>query len=40
MDAVARSLPALWRADKVHKKAAKVGFDWDSVDGAVDKLSE
>ena len=40
VDAVARSLPALWRAEKVQKKAAKVGFDWDSVDGAVDKLSE
>ena len=40
LDAVARSLPALWRAEKVQKKAAKVGFDWDSVDGAVDKLSE
>ena len=24
----------------MQKKAAKVGFDWDSVDGAVDKLSE
>lgn len=40
VDAVARSLPALWRAEKVQKNAAKVGFDWDSVDGAVDKLSE
>lgn len=40
VDAVACSLPALWRAEKVQKKAAKVGFDWDSVDGAVDKLSE
>ena len=40
LEAVARALPALWRAEKVQKKAAKVGFDWDSVDGAVDKLSE
>ena len=40
LDAVARSLPALWRAEKVQKKAAKVGFDWDDVSGAVDKLSE
>ena len=37
---MSRTLPALWRAEKVQKKAAKVGFDWDSVDGAVDKLSE
>lgn len=40
VDAVARSLPALWRAEKVQKKAAKVGFDWDNVSGAMDKLSE
>lgn len=40
VDAVARTLPALWRAEKVQKKAAKVGFDWDDVSGAVDKLSE
>ena len=40
VDAVARTLPALWRAEKVQKKAAKVGFDWPDVSGAVDKLSE
>ena len=40
VDAVARSLPALWRAEKVQKKAAKVGFDWDDVAPAMDKLSE
>ncbi len=40
LDSVARALPALWRAEKVQKKAAKVGFDWDDVSGAVDKLSE
>jgi len=40
VDAVARTLPALWRAEKVQKKAAKVGFDWHDVGGAVDKLSE
>ena len=40
MDSVARSLPALWRAEKIQKKAAKVGFDWESVDGALDKVAE
>lgn len=40
VDAVARTLPALWRAEKVQKKAAKVGFDWDHISGALDKLSE
>ena len=40
VDAVARSLPALWRAEKMKKKAAKTGFDWADVSGALDKLSE
>ena len=40
LEAVARSLPALWRAEKVQKKAKKAGFDWPEVSGALDKLSE
>ena len=40
LDSVARSLPALWRAEKVQKKAAKVGFDWPDVSGALDKIEE
>ena len=40
LNAVARSLPALWRAEKVQKKAAKAGFDWPDVTGALDKLTE
>ena len=28
MDDVARSLPALWRSEKMQNKARKVGFDW------------
>ena len=40
LDAVARTLPALWRAEKVQKKAAKVGFDWPDVSGAMEKVSE
>ena len=39
LEAVARSLPALWRAEKVQKKAKKAGFDWPDVSGALDKLS-
>ncbi|MBP1743390.1 MAG: nucleotide pyrophosphohydrolase [Firmicutes bacterium] len=37
---VAKSLPSLIRAEKVQKKAAKAGFDWDSVEGALDKVLE
>ena len=40
VDAVARSLPGLWRAEKVQKKAAKAGFDWPDIQGALEKLRE
>ena len=40
LDAVARSLPGLWRAEKIQKKAADAGFDWRDVSGALDKLDE
>ena len=40
MDSVARSLPALWRADKLQSKAAKTGFEFADVSGALDKLDE
>ena len=40
IEAVPHTLPALWRAEKVQKKTAKVGFDWPDVWGAMDKLAE
>lgn len=40
MLSIPREFPALMRADKVQKKASKVGFDWDSADGAFQKVSE
>ena len=40
LDSVARSLPGLIRAEKLQKKAAKVGFDWENVQGAFDKVNE
>jgi len=40
MDSVAKSLPALWRAEKVQKKAAKAGYDWPDASGAEDKIGE
>lgn len=40
LDAVARSLPACWRAEKIQKKAAKAGFEWESAADALDKLDE
>lgn len=40
MEDVAESLPALWRAEKIQKKAKKVGFDWPDISGAIEKLCE
>lgn len=37
---VAKCLPGLMRAEKIQKKAAKVGFDWDSVNMAIIKAEE
>jgi len=40
LDGVAASLPALMRAVKLQKRAARVGFDWPSVDPVIDKIAE
>lgn len=40
MEGVSKALPALMRSAKVQQKAAKVGFDWPSVDGALEKVME
>ena len=40
LDGVAKSLPALMRAGKLQKRAAKRGFDWPDTDGPVEKLRE
>ncbi|MEI7027672.1 nucleoside triphosphate pyrophosphohydrolase [Paenibacillus sp. y28] len=37
---VPRDLPALLKAAAFQKKAAKVGFDWDSLDGVIGKVEE
>jgi ATP diphosphatase len=40
LDGVALGLPALMRAVKLQKRAARVGFDWPSTDQVLDKLVE
>lgn len=40
MDGVAPALPALMRAQKLQKRAARTGFDWPDVMGAVEKIGE
>ena len=40
LDGVARSLPALARAQALQERAARVGFDWKNVDGVMKKVEE
>ena len=40
MRKIPESLPALMRSEKIQAKAAKVGFDWDDVSGAFQKVGE
>ncbi len=40
LDGVARALPALLRAEKIQKRAARVGFDWKKTGPVIDKIEE
>lgn len=40
VDGIPESFTALMKAYKIGKKAVKVGFDWSSTEGAVEKLDE
>lgn len=40
LDGVAKALPALMRAEKLQKRAARSGFDWPDAAGPAAKLSE
>ena len=40
LDGVARAFPALVRAQKIQKKAAKVRFDWEKAGDVVEKIRE
>jgi MazG family protein len=40
LDGVARALPALLRAEKIQKRAARVGFDWNTIDPVINKIEE
>ena len=40
MDDIPRSMPAVLEARKLGSRAAKVGFDWPSVEGLFEKLAE
>lgn len=40
IEAVPHTLPALWRAEKIVSKTVKAGFNWSTIEGALDKLEE
>ena len=40
LDGIPIALPALLRAQKIQKRAARVGFDWDDISDVVDKVDE
>ena len=40
LESVAKSLPGLWRVEKLQSKAEKAGFEWPNVQAALDKLAE
>jgi len=40
LDGIPAALPALLRAQRVQSRAARVGFDWERIDGPLDKVEE
>ncbi|MCX7925727.1 MAG: nucleoside triphosphate pyrophosphohydrolase [Fimbriimonadales bacterium] len=40
LEGVPRAMPALARAQEISKRAARVGFEWDSIHGVLEKLRE
>jgi len=40
LDGIPRSLPALLRAMRLQNRASEVGFDWENVQGTLDKVGE
>ena len=40
LDGIPKNLPGLMRSQKLQKKAAKHGFDWDKIDSVFNKLDE
>lgn len=40
LDGIPKTFPAMLRSEKIIKKVRAVGFDWDNVDGVLDKVQE
>ncbi|HET9345884.1 MAG TPA: nucleoside triphosphate pyrophosphohydrolase [Candidatus Limnocylindrales bacterium] len=40
LDGVSRSLPALAASQEMQERAANIGYDWPSIDGVIEKVTE
>ena len=40
VDGIPNALPALLRGQKIQKRVARVGFDWDNITDVIDKVDE
>ena len=40
VDGIPNALPALLRGQKIQKRVARVGFDWDNIVDVIDKIDE
>lgn len=40
VDDVPETLPALFRAEKIQRRVARVGFDWQEINPAIEKVEE
>jgi nucleoside triphosphate diphosphatase len=40
LSGIAKALPALLRAEKIQKRAARTGFDWPDTEGVIAKIEE
>jgi tetrapyrrole methylase family protein/MazG family protein len=40
LESVPRQMPALAYSQEIQARAARTGFDWENIDGVIDKLSE
>jgi len=40
LDSVPRQMPALGYSQAIQRRVAQVGFDWEDLDGVIDKLTE
>ena len=40
LDNIPKAFPALMRAEKIQKRTANVGFDWNQIEPVIDKVTE